>query len=113
MLTVPAGVDHLAGFRDRSSRGLEAGQSAVNWTRPQDRHLHEEMCARFLCGKPVSFGYCDRQPCKCLPVCEAMECRTKNHGDRAVADCRVLACAMATAQLDHPAGNHLEQIAVG
>ena len=84
-----------------------------DWTRPEDRHLHEEMWARLLRAEPVSFGDCDRQPCKGLPVCEAMECRTKNHGDRAVADRGVLACAMATGQLDHPARNHLEQIAVG
>jgi hypothetical protein len=79
MLTVPAGVDHLAGFRYRPSRGLEADQSVFNWTRPQDRHLHEEMCTRFLCGEPVSFGYRDRQPRKCLPVCETMEHRTESY----------------------------------
>src|SRR6201991_87040 len=51
MLTVPAGVDHLAGFRDSSDRGLEAGQGIVDWTRPQDRHLHKEMCARLFRGE--------------------------------------------------------------
>src|ERR1700716_1369006 len=113
MLTVIAGVNHLAGFRDRSDRGLEAGQSVSDWTRPQDRHLHEKMCARLLRGESVSFGNRDRQLREGLPVCEAMEHWTKDYGDRAVADRGVLACAMATAQLDHPAGNHLEQIAVG
>src|SRR5882672_4749611 len=107
MLTVPAGVDHLAGFPDGSDRSLEAGQSIFDWTRPQDRHLHEEMCARFLRGEPVSFGNRDRQPCKCLPVCEAMERRTKDYGDRTIADRGILACPMTTAQLDHAAGNHL------
>src|SRR6266404_5027573 len=86
MLPVPAGVDHLAGFRDRSDRGLEAGQGIFDWTRPQDRHLHEEMCARLLRGEPVSFGDRDRQPCKSLSIREAMERRTKDYGDRTVAD---------------------------
>src|SRR5258707_8987281 len=113
ILTVEAGVNHLAGFPDRSDRGLEAGQSVFDWTRPEDRHLHEEVCARLLRGEPVSFGNCDRQPCKGLPVCEAMEHWTKDYGDQAVADRGILACAMATGQLDHPARNHLEQIAVG
>src|ERR1700720_3322272 len=91
MLTVPAGVDHLAGFRDSSDRGLEAGQGIFDWTRPQDRHLHEEMCARLLRSEPVSFGNSDRQPCKCLPVREAMELRTKDYGDRTITDCGKLA----------------------
>src|SRR5882724_12135991 len=78
MLTVEAGVNHLAGFPDGSDRSLEAGQGIFDWTRPEDRHLHEEMCAGLLRGEPVSFGDCDRQPCKGLPVCEAMERRTKD-----------------------------------
>src|ERR1700744_6480881 len=93
MLTVPTGVAHLAGFRGRSSRGLEAGQSVFNWARPQDRHLHKEMCAGFLRGEPVSFGNCDRQPCKGLSICEAMEHRTKSYGDPGVVDRRVAACS--------------------
>jgi hypothetical protein len=113
MLTAEAGVNHLAGFRDRSDRGLETGQGIFDWTRPQDCHLHEEMCARLLRGEPVSFGNRDRQPCKSLPIREAMERRTKDYGDRTVTDRGVFACAMATRQLDHPAGNHLELIAVG
>src|ERR1700741_5405849 len=64
MLPVPAGVDHLAGFRDSPDRGLEAAQGIFDWTRPQDRHLHEEMCARLLRSEPVSFGNRDRQPGK-------------------------------------------------
>src|SRR3984885_14662755 len=112
MLTVPTRVDHLAGFRDRSDRGLEAGQGIFDWTRPQDGHLHEEMCGRLLCGEPVSFGNRDRQPCKCFPVCEAMERRTKDYGDRTIADRGVLACTMTTAQLDHPAADHVVQVKV-
>ena len=113
MLTAKAGVNHLAGFRDRSDRGLEAVEGIFDWTRPQDRHLHEEMCARLWRGEPVSFGNRDRQPCKSLPIREAMERRTKDYGDRSVTDRGVLARAMATRQLYHPAGNHLEKIAVG
>src|SRR6202035_1219743 len=104
MLPVPAGVTHLAGFRDSSDRGLEAGQGIFDWARPQDRHLHEEMCARLLRDEPVSFGNRDRQPCKCLSVCEAMERWTKDDGHRAIADRGILACAVATGQLDHTAG---------
>src|SRR5260370_14808921 len=52
MLTVEAGVNHLAGFPDGSDRGLEAGQGSFDWTRPQDRHLHEAMRARLLCPAP-------------------------------------------------------------
>src|SRR5258705_10121393 len=76
MLTVEAGVNHLAGFPDGSYRSLEAGQSIFDWTRPEDRHLHEEMCARLLRAESVSFGDSDRQPRKGLTVCEAMERRT-------------------------------------
>src|SRR6266446_2432273 len=112
MLTVKTGVNHLAGFPDGSNRGLEAGQSVSDWTRPQDRHLHEKVCARLLCGEPVSFGKRDCQPCKSLPVCEAMEHWAKDYGERAVADIGVLACAVATGQLHHPERIHLEQFAV-
>src|SRR6266702_8558564 len=69
MLTVEAGANHLAGFPDGSDRSLEAAQSIFNWTRPEDRHLREEMCARLLRAEPVSFGDCDRHPCKSRPVC--------------------------------------------
>src|ERR1700751_1735565 len=96
-LTVEAGINHLAGFRDGSDRSLEAGQRIVDWARPQDRLLHEEMGARLLRGEPVSFSNGDRQPTKSLPIGEAMERRTKDCGGRAVADRGVLACAMAAA----------------
>src|SRR6201999_2717698 len=94
MLPVPAGINHLAGFRDSSDRGLEAGQGIFDWARPQDRHLHQEMRARLLRGEAVSIGNRNRQPCKCLPVCEAMERWTKDNGDRTIADRGILACAV-------------------
>src|SRR5258707_5301793 len=102
MLTGEAGVNHLAGFPDRSSRGLEAGQSVFNWTRPQDRHLHEEMRARLLRREPVSFCDCNRQPCKRFPVSEAMEHRAKSYGNPGVTDRREPARSVPTGQPDHP-----------
>src|ERR1700733_11402314 len=112
MLPIPTGVDHFARFRDSSDRRLEADQGIFDWMRPQDRHLHEEMCARLFSGEPVAFGNRNRQPCKCFPVSEAVERRAKDYSDRAIADRGILACAMTTAQLDHPARNHLVQVKV-
>src|SRR5260370_41210352 len=55
MLTVEAGVNHLASFPDGSDRSLEAGQSIFDWTCPQDRHLHVDMSTRLFAADPLPF----------------------------------------------------------
>ena len=75
MSPVPAGVDHLAGFRDSSDRGLEAAQGIFDRTCLRTA-ICMRKCAPAFCAVNVRSE--PRPPtCKCLPVCEAMQLRTK------------------------------------
>src|SRR6266852_4863881 len=84
MFDAIAGRDNLTGFPRGPGGRFQASQGFSDWARPENRHLHQEVCPCLLSNEPTLFGQVDGQTGEPLAFFETMENRAKENGDPAI-----------------------------